>query len=177
MEVVERFLSAGIPLRKIDELRNLLERNNYRLTHSSHLSDQITPILENEISRLKEELRDHASTSPQQYKSREVSLIFDGSTRLGEAVAILVRFVSDTWEIKQRLLKVDVLAKSLNAAQLAQVINACLIEYTIQGTHILACMRDGASVNQAALDILKVFCPRMFNIVCFSHHRQCRPTF
>ena len=45
-EVVEQFLKAGIPLRKIDSLceGELLEENALRLTHSSHLSDYIAPL-------------------------------------------------------------------------------------------------------------------------------------
>ena len=167
MEVVEGFLSAGIPLYKIDGLRHLLERNNCRLTHSSHMSDLVPPLLEKEVGLLKDELR-HPSSTPQKSLSRDVSLIFDGSTRLGEAVAIVVRFVNDAWEIKQRLLKIEVLASSLKAAELAQVINGCMVDFTIQGSSIVGCMRDGASVNQAAVDILGNLWPPMFNGVCFS---------
>ena len=38
---------------------------------------------------------------------------FDGSTRLGEALAILVHFIDKDWNIQQRLLKLEILAKSL----------------------------------------------------------------
>ena len=43
-KVVEQFLIAGIPLKKIDSLRDLLEENALRLTHSLHLSDYIAPL-------------------------------------------------------------------------------------------------------------------------------------
>ena len=41
------------------------------------------------------------------------SVIFDGSTRLGEALAIVVRFVDDEWNVQQRLIRLQVLAKDL----------------------------------------------------------------
>lgn len=43
-KVVEQFLKAGIPPKKIDSLCELLEENAFRLTHSSHHSDFITPL-------------------------------------------------------------------------------------------------------------------------------------
>ena len=49
-----------------------------------------------------------------------VSTIFDGSTRLGEALAIVVRFVDRHWNVQQRLVRLQVLAKSLKANELAQ---------------------------------------------------------
>ena len=36
LEVVSEFLKAGIPIRKMDMLRPLLEKNGYRLTGSTH---------------------------------------------------------------------------------------------------------------------------------------------
>ena len=37
LEVVTKFLKAGIPIPKTDKLRSLLEKNGYRLTGSSNL--------------------------------------------------------------------------------------------------------------------------------------------
>ena len=76
------------------------------------------------------------------------SVIFDGSTRLGEALAIIVRFIDKDWNIQQRLLKLEILAKSMNAEELGQRLIQCLaVEYGMQPNHLLAAMRDGASVN------------------------------
>ena len=46
--------------------------------------------------------------------------IFDGSTRLGEALAIVIRFVDSQWNVQQRLIRLQVLAKSLKANELAE---------------------------------------------------------
>ena len=49
-------------------------------------------------------------------------VIFDGSTRQGEAIAIIVRFVNEQWEIIQRLVRIDIIAKSVAGTQLSQVL-------------------------------------------------------
>ena len=59
-------------------------------------------------------------------KQRYYAVIFDGSTRQGEAIGIILRFVNDGWEIVRRLVRIDVVAKSVTAAQLAQVLMECL---------------------------------------------------
>ena len=48
------------------------------------------------------------------------SVLFDGSTHQGEALAVLVRFVNEEFEIVQRLVRLHVLAKSLSANELAR---------------------------------------------------------
>ena len=48
--------------------------------------------------------------------------IFDGSTRQGEAITIIVRFVNKQWEIIQRLVRIDIVAKSVAGTQLSQVL-------------------------------------------------------
>ena len=88
LQVVEEFLKAGIPIRKMDKLRTLLERQGYRLSHSSNMMDYVTIIYKQEIERIKAEIHQGVST-------RDVSVIYDGSTRQGEAIVILVHFVDD----------------------------------------------------------------------------------
>ena len=159
VQVVEDFLKAGFPLYKIDKLRDLLEKGGNRLTNSSHLRQHIPLTLKQETERLKEEIA-----------TRDLGLVFDGSTRLGEAIVIIVRFVSDNWSIVQRLIRLDICTKSVNAQDLAHVLNDCLsVDYQVRGNSLLATMKDGASVNQAALNHIKFVFPKMFIVVCFSH--------
>ena len=115
VQAVEDFLKAGVSLYKIDKLRDLRERGGKSLTDSSHLRQHIPLILKQETERLKEEIA-----------TRDLGLIFDGSTRLGEAIVIIVRFVSDSWFIVQRLIRLDICAKSVNTLDLAHVLNDCL---------------------------------------------------
>ena len=78
--------------------------------------------------------------------------------------------MDNDWNITQRLVRIEVCSKSVNANQLAQVLNQCLsVEYGVRGNSLLAAMRDGASVSQAALNIVSFIFPNMVNVVCFSH--------
>ena len=77
MEVVIHLLVAGIPLRKADHLRPLLEKHHLRLVSSTHLYNLIPAVRQMEFEKTKAAIA-----------GRDVSVIFDGSTRLGEAVAI-----------------------------------------------------------------------------------------
>ena len=150
-DLVEAFLSAGIPLSKIDHLRSFLEKYGHRLTAHGHLSQMIPSIIELSLVD-------------------GCSVIFDGSTRMGEALAIVVRFVDDEWNVQQRLIRLQVLAKSLKANQLAQcLIQSLAVEYSIRPGVLLAAMKDGAAVNHAALEQVKFFFPQLLDITCFSH--------
>lgn len=102
--------------------------------------------------------------------TRDLLVILDESTMQGEAIAIIVRFVDDKWAINQCLIRIDVCSKSFNANELAQVLNQCLaVEFGIRGNSLLAAMKDGASVNQAALKRIAFIFPDMLNVACFSH--------
>ena len=83
---------------------------------------------------------------------------------------MIVHFIDDNWSIIQRLVRIDACSKSVNADELAQVLNQCLsVDYGVETNSLLAAMRDGASVNQAALDRISFIFPKMLNVVCFSH--------
>ncbi len=164
VNVVTHFLKAGIALSKADRLRPLLESHGPRLANVRQLSGLIPFIQEQEKKSVKEELAGH-----------NVSIIFDGSTRLGEALAVIIRFVDlDTEQrqflIKQRLVRLEVLAKSLDARQLARVILVCLgNQLQIMPEQVVAAMHDGASVNTAAMRHVQVVYPSFIDVVCFSH--------
>ena len=159
MKVVQSFLREGIPLSKVDGLRDLLESSAFRLASSGHLSEYIPVVRDEERDAVRREIF-----------GRPVSLIFDGTTRLGEAIAIVLRFVDDNFKICQRLVRLKTVAKAVNAPELCQVINECVTgQYSIDGNLVLASMRDGASVNGAAVRGLSVLFPNMMDVVCFSH--------
>ena len=137
-ELVEALLKAGIPLLKVNSLRPFVEKYGHRLTSRIHLAEFIPMIRQKEIDFVKSEIAAKSA----------FSVIFDRSTRLGEALAIIVRFIDKDWNIQQRLLKLEMLAKSMNAEELAQRLIQCLaVEYGMQTNHLLAAMRDGATVN------------------------------
>ena len=43
------------------------------------------------------------------------------------------------------------------------------VDYGIRGNSLLAAMKDGDSVNQAAMERIKFTFPKVFSVVCFSH--------
>ena len=76
-------LRAGIPLQKADALREVFEENEngYSLTDSSHLRELIPFLLEQETAQLKKEIN-----------GKHLSIIFDGTTHVCEALVIIVRY-------------------------------------------------------------------------------------
>jgi len=78
-KVVHSFLKAGIPLNKIDCFKDILEENGYQLTHRKNLFDLVPLIQQQKQTQLQQKI-----------KSKNVSVIFDGTSQLGEALAIVV---------------------------------------------------------------------------------------
>ena len=64
---------------------------------------------------------------------------------------ILVRFVDNDWNIVQRLIRIDICAKSVNGDQLAQELNECSsLENGVRGDSLMAAITDKASVKIAS---------------------------
>ena len=79
-KVVMAFMTSGIPLSKLDspDLRSLLEDNGYRLTDHRHMLDMVPFVLNEECTHLRSELQ-----------GKYLGAVFDGTTRLGEVLAIV----------------------------------------------------------------------------------------
>ena len=97
-------MKAGIPIGKLD----CVEENGYRLTDSRHLLDLVAFISKQEKDLLRSEV-----------KGKKLSMVFDGTSRLGEVLAVVIRFVdaSDDWEVQQRLIRLEFLQKSVNGEE------------------------------------------------------------
>ena len=101
VKVLRTFLNAGIPINKIDDFRDLLEEHAFRLAGRKPMSDIIPFVLSEEKRQLKAEI-----------DGLPVALIFDGTSRLGEALAIILHFVDrSSLTIQQRLVRMQLLAK------------------------------------------------------------------
>lgn len=105
VKVLKTFLHAAVPLAKLDMLCDILEENAHRLSNSSYLTDLIPFVLPQEQAEIGE---------------RPVSVIFDGTTRLGEALAIVVRIIDDSLAIQQRLLRLQLLVKSMSDEEITR---------------------------------------------------------
>ena len=159
VKVMRTFLQAGVPLGKLDVFRELLEENSYQLCHRRHLFDLIPFILNEEITQIKNEI-----------KSKFLGVVFDGTTHTCEALAIVIRFVSDSWVIEQRLIRIQLLAKSLSGEEIArELINVLSTNFGIGSNHLIAAMRDRASANNVAMKTLKIVYPSVLDVGCFSH--------
>ena len=67
---------------------------------------------------------------------------------MGEAMAILVCFVSDDWCIEQWLIRVQLLAKSLCGEEIArELIPVLQVDYKVSASALISAMQDRASVN------------------------------
>ena len=123
------------------------------------MSDHIPFIFKEEQSTIKKELTD-----------RYTSVIFDGTTRLGEAMAVVVRFISNEWTLEQSLINLQMLAKSMKGEEIArELIHLLSTEYAIDSSHFVVAMHDRASLNDVAMRIVKLIYPNLFDVGCFSH--------
>ena len=88
-------LNQGIrvPLNKIDCFRDILEEHGTRLAGRRTPSDLVLFVRELEEKNILEEI-----------KGKKISIIFYGTIRMGEALAVL-RFVNAEWDIQQRLIR------------------------------------------------------------------------
>ena len=100
MKVVHTFLKAGVPLSKIDLFRDLLAETAFHLTDRHFMCDLIPFVLKEEEATIKKEIC-----------GKYLGVIFDRMTHFGEAMVIVLRYVSDSWMLEQRLVCAQLLAK------------------------------------------------------------------
>ena len=84
-------------------------------------------------------------------KDQDVFLIFDGTTREGEAFVIIARYVDEHFAVHQCLLRFLTVKQSLEGSQITMVVIQTLIEASIPIPKVLGSNRDGASVNVKAM--------------------------
>ena len=73
-------------------------------------------------------------------------------------------------EHKQRLVHLQIVAKSVTSEELVRELIAVLsVQYSIGTQQLLAAMKDRASINEAAIRTLKIVYPNLLSIGCFSY--------
>ena len=88
----------------------------------------------------------------EEIKGREVLVIFDGTTHVAEAMAIVVRYVSRDWKITQRLVRALLVTITMCGEEVARELIATLsINVGVASGHLLAAMHDRCSVNGVAM--------------------------
>ena len=143
MKGASAYLCAGVPLDNLVYFRELLEENVFCLVDKRYLLDLVTLILKEERACKRLEIAD-----------KLVSVIFDGTSCLGEAMVVMLRFLHD-WKITQSLVHVKFLAKIMTGEEVArQVINVLSITLGRGSELLIAAMRDSATINSVALRTL-----------------------
>ena len=159
VKVMKAFIQAGVPLAKLDEFKEILEENGYRLCTQRYMFDLIPFILNEEVAQIESEIN-----------GRFVGIVFDGTIHICEALAAVNRFISDSWVIEQQLIGIQLLAKSLSGKEIAcEVISLLSTKFGIGSIYLVSAMRDRASVNNIAMRTIKVVYSNVLNVGCFSH--------
>ena len=123
VKVVTCFLRAGVPLSKFSCFCELLEESAFCTSDRRHMSDLIPFVIQQDQAEIKKEVN-----------GKCVSVVFDGTTRMEEVLAVVLRFIDkEEWVMKQRLLHVQLLVKSLCGEEIArELISILSIIYGIE---------------------------------------------
>ena len=98
-----------------------------------------------------------------------VGIVFDGATHICEALAIDIRFISDSWVIEQRLkIGIQLLDNCLSGKEIAhKVISLLSIKFGMGPKYLISLLRDQASANNAAMRTIKVVYSNVLDVGCF----------
>ena len=100
-------MKAGVPLSKVDLFRDVLEEHGYALTSSTNLRQLIPFVHQEELSGIKQEIL-----------NQPLSIIFGGTTHVCEALVVVLRYLTDDWELKQCVGRLKLLAKTITRSRL-----------------------------------------------------------
>lgn len=152
-------------------MRPFLEkRAGLSLTHSSHLRSYIPPIHQFEISRIKKSLK----------RGIGYTVIFDGSTRVDEVLAVIIRFVTTDFQIVQELVHLGKYQSCKDNEQISNAINTVLVNYNVKYGEaigdrvtdyggVFAFQKDRASANELSMVSLQALFKGSANLHCLSH--------
>ena len=157
--VVETCMEHGVHLNKVDALRELLERGGERLTASKNLAQFIPKIAQREKDATMAEIKDERGC-----------IIYDGTTRLGEATAALWRQCNEKFILMQRLVAFKTTATHLTGNALYRLLGTIILrEMGKDPDDVIADSRDSCSTNGAAERLLMTLLPAMAPNLCVSH--------
>lgn len=158
--VVEAFMHAGVGLNKLDDLRPLFERNGSSLTASTHLKPFIPKIEDYEFKRIIHELT-----------GQSVCLIYDGTSRLGDCTAVLLRWCSESFEIQQRLVALRTLEKHANGDTLGPFLIDVIGQAGVRSSQVVCTARDSCATNGKAERSMQAILSNAVGMMCISHIR------
>ena len=97
--------------------------------------------------------------------------MFDGATHICEALAIDIRFISDSWVIEQCLkIGIQLLDNCLSDKEIAhEVISLLSTKFGIGPKYLISLLRDQASANNAPMRTIKVVYSNVLMLGVFFH--------
>lgn len=166
-DVLHALMVGGIPRSKLfdpfGELRNILESGRKCTLSKTGLESLIPIVCKVENDQI---IRDLKDVGP-------ISLIFDGASEVSEVFTIVVRYWADG-RTQQRLVTLLWFKKSVNASEQSKVIfNEIVNKLNLDPSRVVACIRDGNSVNTSCIKklnrmILRTQSP-IIDLTCVSH--------
>ena len=93
---------------------------------------------------------------------------------MGEALAIIARFVDNEYSIQQHLIRLQLLSKSIAGEELArEIITVLQAHYKVLPGSLVGAMHDHASVNTVAMTTVSILYHHLLDIGCMSHTIDC----
>lgn len=144
MRTVEAFLASGTPMNRLNFFRPVIERAGYSITDVSHMRSYIPKVEAFEFAELKREVHNEF-----------LSVSFDGTSRLGEAVNITGKWCDTDFWLRCRLLRFLTAKNHLKAANIATLLTRALCtDLGFDPAFVVSMSRDSAAVNGAASRLL-----------------------
>ena len=101
---------------------------------------------------------------------RYISVIFDGTSRLGEVLEVVLYYVDSDFNIQQSLIRIMFLMKCTIGDETArESSNELSVSYSNPPHILLATMRDVASVNIVAMCTTSIVYPNVLDVRCINH--------
>ena len=104
---------------------------------------------------------------------RKLSVIFDGTTRMGETLAILVCFVDNNFALNSAWYICNYWANHLLEKNWQEILTVLQAHYKVLPGSLLGAMHDRASVNNVAMNTVGIVFPNTWYWVYVTYCRSC----
>jgi hAT family C-terminal dimerisation region len=160
LDLLRAFMTACIPLNILPYFDEFLSKWTRRCPDPSTMRKAIPILQASELEELKCLL-----------KTKPFSVCFDGTTRVCEAFAVVVRFLDENLLPVQKLVTISMIADQLDGEATArEVAKIIMRRLDVADEHsVVGFMRDGVGVNSVAVRQLQFFYPVAEDLTCCSH--------